>query len=204
MYLSRLTLNQGRLAMNWVANPYRVHQRLMIACDKDPRVLFRIESQQTPIRILVQSWQEPDWLVVFASFDVLGMPVECKPFNPNFTPGAAYHFRILANPTVKKSHPGDEQGKRIGLHKDENQIAWINRKLNSAGAQILTCHVNMNEMLRLEKGPSKDTAPLTHLAVLFEGILVVQDPPELVEAIKRGIGPAKGFGFGLLSLARAD
>ncbi len=204
MYLSRMTLNQSRLAMNWVSNPYRVHQRLMMASDKDPRLLFRIEDQQTPIRILAQTWREPDWSAAFKSFDVLSMTVECKLFNPLLATGAAYHFRLLANPTIKKSHPGDEQGKRIGLLKDEDQLAWLSRKLNTAGAQILTCQVNRNEMQHLEKNPRKDDATLTHLSVLFEGVLIVQDPPQLVASIKKGIGPAKGFGFGLLSLARAD
>lgn len=204
MYLSRLTLNQSRLAMNWVSNPYRVHQRLMMASDKDPRLLFRIEDQQTPIRILAQTWREPDWSAAFMSFDVLSMTVECKLFDPLLATGAAYHFRLLANPTIKKSHLGDEQGKRIGLLKDEDQLAWLSRKLNAAGAQILTCRVNRNGMQRMKKNQRKDDATLTHLSALFEGILIVHDPLQMGVSIKKGIGPAKGFGFGLLSLARAD
>ena len=44
----------------------------------------------------------------------------------------------------------------------------------------------------------------THfLAVQFDGVLQVTDPDKLVAAVETGIGSAKGFGFGLLSLAPA-
>jgi CRISPR system Cascade subunit CasE len=42
------------------------------------------------------------------------------------------------------------------------------------------------------------------LAVRFEGVLEVTDPDQLLQTVSEGIGSAKGFGFGLLSLARAE
>jgi CRISPR system Cascade subunit CasE len=42
----------------------------------------------------------------------------------------------------------------------------------------------------------------THHAVLFEGTLTVTDPALFAEALASGFGAAKGFGFGLLSVAR--
>jgi len=38
--------------------------------------------------------------------------------------------------------------------------------------------------------------------IAFEGVLTVQEPDEFIEQVKQGIGPAKAFGCGLLSLAR--
>jgi len=38
---------------------------------------------------------------------------------------------------------------------------------------------------------------------LFEGVLLCTDPDKLRQAIINGIGPAKAFGFGLLSIAPA-
>jgi CRISPR-associated protein Cas6/Cse3/CasE, subtype I-E/ECOLI len=43
---------------------------------------------------------------------------------------------------------------------------------------------------------------LTHLGVDFDGTLTVTDPHRFAAAVAGGIGAAKGFGFGLLSLAR--
>ena len=42
---------------------------------------------------------------------------------------------------------------------------------------------------------------LAHLAVRYEGLLQVGDPERLLQAVRGGIGSAKGLGFGLLSLA---
>ena len=42
---------------------------------------------------------------------------------------------------------------------------------------------------------------LTLFGVRFDGVLAVTDPDALTGAVRQGIGPAKGFGFGLLSLA---
>ena len=43
---------------------------------------------------------------------------------------------------------------------------------------------------------------VAHAGVRFDGELTVTDPGELRDAVAAGIGPAKAFGFGLLSLAR--
>ena len=40
-------------------------------------------------------------------------------------------------------------------------------------------------------------------AMRFDGLLGVTDPVQFLEALRAGIGSAKGFGFGLLSLAPA-
>lgn len=37
---------------------------------------------------------------------------------------------------------------------------------------------------------------------LFEGVLVVDNVDRFVRALESGIGPAKAYGFGLLSIAR--
>jgi CRISPR system Cascade subunit CasE len=44
--------------------------------------------------------------------------------------------------------------------------------------------------------------PLNLLSVQFDGLLQVLDPDALWHTVQAGVGSAKGFGFGLLSLAR--
>jgi CRISPR system Cascade subunit CasE len=45
--------------------------------------------------------------------------------------------------------------------------------------------------------------PLTFHSVRAEGTLEVADIDKALSALHEGVGPAKAFGFGLLSLARA-
>lgn len=195
MYLSRLTLTPSRVALNWLSNPYRVHQRLMMACGSDPRMLFRIEEDDAAPRILVQSWNLPDWPVSFDSFHVLAQPVEVKPFELHLSAGQALRFCLVANPTVKRD------GRRLGLLGETEQQAWLERKLSGSGAEMAACRATSLGLTHSRK-KADDSEPV-HLMVRFEGLLHVKDPEKLAAAVSAGIGAAKGFGCGLLSLARA-
>ena len=204
MYLSRLTLNASRMALLWISNPYRVHQRLRMACGDDPHLLFRLEENSQGVnRILVQTQNEPNWKEVFDDFPVLLRPPECKPFIPKLKAGSFYRFRLFANPTVRKTIDGDGSQKRLGLLNEEAQQEWLQRKIETAGSQVLACRIQPRGFQHSRKCTAKEENHQTHLAVLFEGILQVNDASLLQATLETGIGSAKGFGFGLLSLAPA-
>ncbi len=197
MFLSRLQLNTSRAAVFWASNPYRVHQRLALACADDVRVLFRIEDTAAGTQIIVQSQTEPAWDLAFTDLKVLRRPPESKVFDPRLKSNRAYRFRLLANPTVKRN------GKRLGLFAQEERLEWLTRKLDAAGAEAVSCLAAPQGLKRSRRNPAKDASQQTHYAVLYEGILRTSDPERLQEALATGIGSAKGYGFGLLSLAPA-
>jgi len=204
MFLARLQLNQSRRAVGWASNPYRVHQRLRLAWPAEPRLLFRIEDlpDGRGTQILVQAHSSPDWSAAFGDFPVLLGPPEHKSFEPRLETGRRYRFRLLANPTAKKKN---EQGRpvRLSLFKEDDQRSWLARKLAGAGAELLGCTAAARGLQRSRKHSQKQEGMQTHFAVSFEGLLRVNDPARLQEAVEHGIGPAKGYGFGLLSLAPA-
>lgn len=203
MYLSLLHLNLSRIGNLWVSNPYRVHQRLKIACEGDPRLLFRIENTDDGMYILVQSHNNPNWQAAFGDFPVLQGNPEQKEFEPRLQARRTYRFRLLANPTVKKTNEKEGLiGKaRFGLFSEQLQYGWLKRKLADAGAELLDWRIIPRGMQHSRKDPAKDSQSQTHYAVLFEGALVVIEPALLKSALESGIGPAKAYGFGLLSLA---
>ena len=61
MYLALYEIMNSKVALGWVANRYRVHQRLRMAYRDEPRLLFRIEEHDGNFRILAQSTCQPDW-----------------------------------------------------------------------------------------------------------------------------------------------
>ena len=197
MYLTRFTINQSRVALGWLANPYRVHQRLLMAYTTEERLLFRIEESDAGSTILVQSNVSPDWQAAFADFDVLAGTPEIKSFSLQLIPGGLYHFRLLANPTVTR------EKKRLGLLKEEDQLVWLERQFEKDGARLLGCQVVTKGLQRSRKNPLKTQGYQTHLAVLYEGVLRVENVEALIGAVRTGIGHAKAYGFGLLSLARS-
>jgi len=221
MYLSRLTLNpRHRRAQREMANPYELHRTLM-RCFPDgldreqERVLFRVETEPPSAlpraTVLLQSVLEPmwAWLEDNGARGYLLRPPETKPFDLHLAPGQVLAFRLRANPTEKhwyadKDKPdGEKRPHRDPLYREEDQRAWIERKGEQGGFCVLRVAVapegNNLAWQSVQTGPRRK---LTLFAVQFDGLLQVTDPDRLRETVRQGIGSGKGFGFGLLSLAR--
>ncbi len=205
MYLSRLTLNtRSRQAMSEITRPYQLHRTLMRAFpDADNggpgRVLFRLDTPEDNecLWLLVQSEKKPAWGHHEALRDYLQAPPECKEYTPSFTPDQTLHFRLRANPTMRVK----QSGKRQGVLGEERQLDWLKRKGLAGGFELLSVTV-IDEDFKRETTPSKGYSKLTLLSVRYEGVLRVRDPERFGAALATGIGNAKGFGFGLLSVAR--
>jgi len=205
MYLSKLTLNlRCQQARQDLANPYEMHRTLSWTVaealqERQERLLWRVEPYRlTPPVVLVQTLTRPDWSKVFARFPDYGEldPTSPKFFDPQFQEGQVLRFRLRANPTVKRLD------KRHALRTDKEKLEWLERKLADAGARVLRAAVTGEARIRAWKPGKGEPRPIVIQAVLYEGILQVLDPARLREALARGIGPAKGLGMGLLSLAR--
>ena len=75
------------------------------------------------------------------------------------------------------------------------------RKGDAGGFGVVSCHVVPEGIIHAAKPAGGDKHKLSHLSVRFDGVLQVTAPDDLAGALESGIGPAKAFGFGLLSLA---
>jgi CRISPR system Cascade subunit CasE len=111
-------------------------------------------------------------------------------------------FRLRANPTAKRKFPSGDR-KRVGLYREEEQMAWLMRKGEQGGFRTLSVRTSGQDTLRGRVKRGEKTHSLRLLAVQFDGLLQVTDPDRLRETVRQGIGSGKGFGFGLLSLAPA-
>lgn len=200
IYLSCLPLNPAsRQVQAEMRNPYEMHRTLSRAFGdaKDAyhaaRCLFRVDEVNTAPgpRLLVQSLTRPDWDYLDARYTV-AVPV-VKEFAPEFQEGQPLAFRLRANPTVCR------EGKRLGLYKDEERQNWLARKGKAQGFQVRRALIQLEDQSRFEKNGA---GCVTLSAVCFDGVLTVTDPAAFRTAVESGIGRAKAFGFGLLSLAR--
>jgi CRISPR system Cascade subunit CasE len=224
MYLSRLILNpRSRQARNELADPYELHRTICKAFpnanyknNESSGILFRVDVHpRTSVpTLLVQSRQKPSWdLLLLEKKDYLlgesDLPLDVenpaiKEMDLKLSQGQVLAFRLRANPTVKKDREGKKQGRRVGLIREEDQQKWLERKLETAGAALVSVKITNEQFTRgklfIEKEKDKR---MNFISVQFDGILQVKNPEELVGNIVTGFGSAKGLGFGLLSLARA-
>lgn len=209
MYLSQLNLNRTRRAMLWWAQPYRVHQRLCMACGDDARLLFRIEAGPAGAVVLAQTHGEPHWEAAFAEFPVLGEEPRVKPVDWPLRTGQVLAFRLRANPTKRLCHGVNGKGEpcdnvRVPLYKEGEQRAWLARKAEAAGFVPVRVDVRRDPpLVDTVRGAVGESRRLTLASAQFDGLLAVTDPERLRAALEAGIGTAKGFGFGLLSLGPA-
>lgn len=192
------------------------------------RFLYRIEVGHGSVRVLAQSEALPKWVALGEALISIQGPQEMNWQNEDksskFTIGQQFRFRLRANPTFRagKDSPATDRGKRLAILDRAGQLAWLERKGVQAGfiiaplpegaewfdpfgdepearAQVHIIPLGFCSGIR---NSTEYTMTIKHYSVQFDGILQVTDPEALVRAVESGIGSAKGFGFGLLSLAR--
>ena len=211
MYLSRLILNlRHRQVRTDLARPYEFHRTLLRAFPDhlaagEERLLFRLETdprRAEPVA-LVQSQLLPAWEQLPADYlaDALDdVNPAVKSYDLALQAGRTLSFRLVANPTKRLSRSlskGLEKSKRVGLYKQEEQLDWLARKGEQHGFRVLAATVGRQDR-------SEDSShQITLLSVQFDGLLGVTEPDRLTAAVMDGIGSAKAFGCGLLSLAPA-
>jgi CRISPR system Cascade subunit CasE len=225
MYLSRLILNpRSRQVQRELSDPYEMHRTICRAFphanfkkNEPSGILFRVDLHPKThvITLLVQSLQPPDWSFLLSdrrkdyllgeTFLPPGVenPV-WKEMTIQLHEGQVLAFRLRANPTVKKDREGKNQGRRMGLIREEDQRNWLRRKLESAGAALISVGTLNSRLTRSKLFIEKeDEKRMRFLSVQFDGVLRVKDPNRLLFTAQAGIGSGKGLGFGLISLAPA-
>ena len=212
MYLSRLVLNpENADARRDLASPYELHRTLMRAFEKAPRsnrLLFRVEPEQAGrgVAVLVQSHPEPPcWAFLERMGDYVRHVKGPKEASLSLREQQHLRFRLVANPTKKV------QNKRVPLIHDganpqdhPTYHDWLRRKAEQHGFEVLRVEdAPFRTALPDQRKKAYDKKELPLFGVRFDGALRVTDAGALLNAVRSGIGPAKAFGFGLLSLALA-
>ena len=207
MFLSRV-----EVPWEFARNPYEFHRhlwRLFPGEAKETRsndgevrqsFLFRIEDNQTgrPARLLVQSRRPPE---ATSGLIVIGT----REFQPQPVAGQRLAFLLTANPvkTITDSQRDAKPGKtsekcRVPLIHEADQRAWLTRKLANAGEIVAASVLSHAPMYFRKDNRGGKLATAT-----FDGVLRVSDSTRLTELLENGVGPAKGFGCGLLLVRRA-
>jgi CRISPR system Cascade subunit CasE len=205
MYLSQLRFQvfhaQTRRTLQ---TPYNLHAAVMGGFpdhknSPDSRVLFRHELAKACVpwaEVLVQSQIPADWSVLEQDLGP-AFSHQQKAVSIVVGKGQFLRYRLRANPVVTKG------GKRLPIRGEDHQREWLARRGPKHGFELRDCRL-IDEgrwQATKEEGENKHTIAIS--TVLYEGLLMVSDADEFSNTLAGGIGPAKGFGCGLLSVARA-
>lgn len=208
------------------------HERETPRSKFDVLYRLEVDYRNEKAVLLVQSTARPDWNHLRENFlaEDAEQSLAVKSIGESYSKienGMKLRFRLQANPT-KRVGKSDERAadrfkpsteskirRRVELVGDENetveekQVKWLARKGESSGFRLANAAINETVENAVAVGQGKIQArqnradkPMIFSTVVFEGVLKVTDADKFRLTLVKGIGSAKAYGFGLMSVAR--
>lgn len=227
MYLSCIELDATTLdVVRLLGSPYRTHAAVERAFSENAvretekgRILWRVDTLlDSPIaRLYIASPDQPDlgeWSLrcnLHAESIVSVQSKDYEPFLARIDGGTRWNFRLKANPVrrvlVDKGRRENQSvvGTLQGHVTVAQQMEWLLERADSHGFQIESqdgtpCVLVSNRHRETFKRQGK-TVTLT--TAQYDGVLTVTDVDAFRLTLCRGVGRAKGFGCGLLTIVPA-
>lgn len=219
MFLSHVPLNPVRRgARQLVASRQRMHAAVLACLPPNHRelgrVLWRLDSDGPhQLDLWITSPLQPSFEPLIEQAGWTASP-NCRTSSydrllGSLTVGQRWIFRLEANPTVSVRTEGRSRGKRIPLVKRADQLDWLLNRQAMLGMRIPegsqglpNLDVSNRREHRFDRRHGGQTDPVALLSVRFDGMLEVTEPDALREALTEGIGSGKGYGCGLMTLAK--
>lgn len=214
MYLTRFEINPARRAARVVlASPQRLHAGVLagfpesLNAPEGGRVLWRLDTGEHDAVLYVVSPEKPDLTHLV---EEIGRPTygwqtrDYGPFLDRLAPGDRWAFRLRANPVHNVRPPGGGRGKRHGHVTAAQQTAWFDAQAARRGFTVPETAAGAPDMILRDRRTlrfDRRGRTVTLATAVVEGSLVVEDPELLRAALVGGIGPGKGYGCGLMTLA---
>ncbi|CAM5301619.1 type I-E CRISPR-associated protein Cas6/Cse3/CasE [Streptomyces fumanus] len=207
--LARIRLNpRSHAVQRDLRNATDMHRTLMRlvpdGLGDNPRqtagLLYRLDATDTSTTLLVQA----------AALDPTRLPddyghADVKDITPMFNAlkkALVIRYRIVVNPVKTQRlslEKKGQRGKRIPLTGPDADQWWA-RRAREAGLHLTTA---LPTPVAAAHRRGDNSAVVRHHLVRYDGTAIVTDPDALAQAILDGIGRAKSYGAGLLSLAPA-
>ncbi len=226
MHLSRIQINPARRGgQKLLGSPQAMHAAVLSAFpdtgDDRGRVLWRIDRDQHKTWLYVTSRPRPDfahiveqagWATTQDGWDVRAYATLLG----SLAEGQNWGFRVTANPTRSTRRAGRQTGaapsgtsaeveksKRYGHVTVDQQLDWFAQRTTGWGFTVaerdgvpdVVVHDRRTERFR------RGGQTVTIAKATYDGVLTVTDADALRQALVQGLGPAKGYGCGLLTLA---
>lgn len=210
-WLVRLEINTDRAMQEGMIDSYSWHKRLWQCFPDDPEAnrdfLSRFDQMEGKIRFWILSEKKPEkpnWC--------LSDKFEIKEINLSILEHKYYAFDVRVNPTkrlclkrgngkIETTEKGKrKRGKRVAITKQEDLRNWFDRKANEGGFRLVSDKpVDISPVI--SNYFKKKEHEGYHGGAQFRGILEVINRDKFKETYAKGIGSAKGFGFGMLLIA---
>lgn len=209
MILTRTYLNARRRgAQKLLASPQAMHAALLSGFPPEHeagRLLWRLDADD-PLRptLYVVSRERPDLTHLE---EQAGWPTHASTVSASYAPlldslaqGQTWAFRLTANPTHRATV---RERKRILAHVTvARQQEWLMQRGCGMGIDLGSAEEPTFRVTdRRSWDFRRDDGRVTLGVATYEGLLTVTDPDALRGVLTSGIGRAKAYGCGLMTLA---
>lgn len=210
--LTRLYLNpRKRGARKLLTNPEAMHAAVRSAFPPDidtsgARVLWRVDSQGDEHTLYIVGPEKPDALHIVeqAGWDTRPpQSADYGRFQDSLVNGQHWRFGLVANPVSAKAGERGTRGKIVAHVTAEQQLAWLTSRGEAAGFRLLDdATVVGRERLSFQQVKGSTKRRISISTARFAGTLEVTNAEALRTTLNQGIGRARAYGCGLLTLAR--
>lgn len=221
MFLTRFPINPARRgARKLLSSPQAMHAAVRAGFaepadyeNAGSRTLWRLDSPApATVHLYVASPGRPDLTHLV---EQAGWPTtstwDTRAYGPllaTLRPGQRWAFRLTANPAHSgRKTPEAKETQRFGYLRAEDQEQWLLKRAGRCGFAVAAqrdgrpnLRLHQRQTQRFKRG----TQAVTLTMVTYDGVLEVVDGEALRVALTGGIGHAKTYGCGLLTLAPAD
>jgi CRISPR system Cascade subunit CasE len=187
LYLSRFFFEKSPQGLRLLEDPHALHA-VVRGMGGGGRYLYRVETVRGAPALLVQTLAHPD---------LTGLPegalrlVGVKRLDPSFLQeGNPYRFLLRANLVEQK------KGRSTRFLSLGEAVERVKQAIR--GAEVEVVHAHRLKPLKVQRPEGK---PFSLDVVEFQGVLTVQDRELFFDVLSQGVGRARGYGLGLLSLA---
>lgn len=208
---------RNRLVRQDLSDTQRLHarvQQLFPIAATTARTLYRVDGTGDQPALLIQSIAVPQLTVLPAEYTVAAPRIreDLEPAFEGLANGMRLRFALRANVTKRLATQQTGPGKRIPLTDPTQQVEWLLRKAQTHGFVVehdpyavdgyaLTLTSEPQQLGSRTHNAEKHA--LTHAIVRYQGTCTITDAAAFKAALYNGIGPAKAYGCGLLTIAPA-
>ncbi|MEV7229772.1 type I-E CRISPR-associated protein Cas6/Cse3/CasE [Polymorphospora sp. NPDC051019] len=219
MYLTRFQINPARRnARRLLSSPHAMHAAVRSAFPAvedyertGTRTLWRLDTTATAtVHLYIVSPGRPDLthLVEQAGWPTTGEAWVTRDYDGllgALRTGQRWAFRLTANPTHSGRKTADaKETQRFGYLREPEQVEWLIRRAERNGFALASQHdgrPNVKLHRRHTQTFKRGMGTVTLTTATYDGVLQVADADTFRRTLTGGIGHAKAYGCGLLTLA---
>lgn len=202
MYLTKLDLERSnRRIQVSLADCQQLHRLVMGLFETDrksSRVLYRLRMQDRELALYLYSDCPINQARLLPGMRFSGER-ELSSWLAHMDAGQIRGFDLLAAPTKKVAAETGRNSRRQTLRTQEERLAWLFRKGEQNGFQMISCQeLECHQQRGYHKEASIGRMYIT--GYHYQGVLRIIDPERFRRAVQEGIGAGKAYGLGMLLL----